>query len=298
MTTLKKWMGPRFWVALPSARRVVSVRVIAALLAKRGLGLGLVVACFSSYPAAAAQEMASLPHSSQGLASDEGASAAETQPAPTVRPKRANFEQARASQEARHVADWVVDSGDNGSMPFLIVDKSDAKVYVFHADGRLRGAASALLGLAIGDDSVPGIGDRKLSTIRPEERTTPAGRFVASLDRNLHGGEILWVDYDAAISLHPVITSNVKERRAQRLATPSPLDNRISYGCINVPADFFKSIVSAAFKGTNGIVYVMPETRSAQKIFASYDVDEHARLQTANPPPVLVVFRSGTDIAK
>lgn len=264
----------------------------------RGLCLGLVVAGFTAQQACAAEDAAQLPNPGRPLTAYEGAaapSAMETQPVP----KRANFEQARASQEARHVADWVVDSGDNGSMPFLIVDKSDAKVYVFHADGRLRGAASALLGLAIGDDSVPGIGDRKLSTIRPEERTTPAGRFVASLDRNLHGGEILWVDYDAAISLHPVITSNVKERRAQRLATPSPLDNRISYGCINVPADFFKSTVSAAFKGTNGIVYVMPETRSAQKVFASYDVDEHARLQTANPPlPVLVVFRSGTDIAK
>ncbi|MFZ3252957.1 MAG: hypothetical protein WA133_01580, partial [Syntrophales bacterium] len=59
------------------------------------------------------------------------------------RPKRANFERERASHEARRVADWVVDSGDNRSMPFVIVDKTDAKVFVFHADGRLRGAAPA-----------------------------------------------------------------------------------------------------------------------------------------------------------
>ncbi len=36
---------------------------------------------------------------------------------------------------------------------FVIVDKIAAKVYVFHADGRLRGAGSALLGMARGDDS-------------------------------------------------------------------------------------------------------------------------------------------------
>jgi hypothetical protein len=143
----------------------------------------------------------------------------------------------------------------------------------------LRGSAPALLGLAHGDDSVPGIGERKLSTILPGERTTPAGRFVASLDRNLHGGEILWVDYENAISLHPVITSNVQERRAERLATPSPLDNRISYGCINVPAAFFMGVVSAAFKGTNGIVYVLPETRSAQRQFGLYDVQARTLLQ-------------------
>jgi len=76
-----------------------------------------------------------------------------------------------------------------------------------------------------------------------------------------------------------VITSNVKEHRAERLATPTPLDNRISYGCINVPAKFYKSVVSRAFTGTNGIVYVLPETRSAEKVFASYDVDERARLR-------------------
>lgn len=113
----------------------------------------------------------------------------------THRAKRANFEREHESLDTRHIADWVVDSDDNRGLPFLIVDKIDAKVYVFHANGRLRGAASALLGLAVGDDSVLGIGERKLSTILPEERTTPAGRFVAALDRNLHGKEMLWVDY-------------------------------------------------------------------------------------------------------
>jgi hypothetical protein len=202
-------------------------------------------------------------------------------------PKRANFERERASREARYVADWVVDSGDNHSMPFALVDKTEAKVFVFHADGRLRGAAPALLGLARGDDTVPGIGDRAMSSIRPEERTTPAGRFVAALDRNLGGKEILWVDYDAAISMHPVVTSKPEERRAQRLATPTPLDNRISYGCINVPAKFFENVVHPAFTGTNGIVYVLPETRLARDVFTSYDVDEHARLQNASLPAQL-----------
>lgn len=198
------------------------------------------------------------------------------------RPKRASFELERVSHEARHVADWVVDSGDNDGMPFAIVDKADARVFVFGADGRLRGAAPALLGLARGDDAVPGIGTRALSSIRPEERTTPAGRFVAALDRNLRGKEILWVDYDGAVSMHPVITTKPEERRLQRLATLTPLDNRISYGCINVPAKFYDKVVRPAFTGTNGIVYVLPETRPAREVFASYDVEERARLNGAS----------------
>lgn len=176
--------------------------------------------------------------------------------------KQVDFKRERASVDVRQKADWVLASGDNGGLPFMVVDKTDARVFLFHANGQLRGAAPALLGLAVGDESVPGIGQRSLASIRPEERTTPAGRFVANLDRNLHGGPLLWVDYESSFSLHPVVTSKAEERRAQRLATPTPLDNRISYGCINVPANFFKRVVGPAFKGTNGIIYVLPETQS------------------------------------
>jgi hypothetical protein len=191
--------------------------------------------------------------------------------------RRANFEHENASEAARKVADWVVDSNDSHGMPFVIVEKTDAMVYVFNADGRLRGAAPALVGLAHGDDSSPGIGERNLSTILPEERTTPAGRFVASLDRNLHGGEILWVDYENAISLHPVITTDPKERRTQRLASPSPLEHRISYGCINVPVAFFHLVIHSVFARSSGVVYVLPEVRSIRDLFSFYDVDESER---------------------
>lgn len=183
---------------------------------------------------------------------------------------RADFKLETASAETSSLADWIVDSGDNGRLPFVIVDKHGAKVFVFNADGSLRGASAALLGQASGDDSAPGIGTRKLADIRPEERTTPAGRFVASLGHNLHGGEILWVDYDAAISLHPVVTSNPRENRLQRLASATTLDNRISYGCINVPPKFYAGVVSPAFKQSDGIVYILPETRPASAVFHRY----------------------------
>lgn len=195
---------------------------------------------------------------------------AETATTTGVTRKRANFKDEQVSLSARHTANWVVDSGDNHGMPFMVVDKAQARVLMFDAHGQLIGAASALLGLALGDDSMPGIGTRKLSTIRPEERTTPAGRYVASLGRNLKGEKILWVDYENAISLHRVVTSNATERRAERLASPHLKDKRISYGCINVPAAFFDKVVVPAFSGTNGIVYTLPETRPNQTVFGSY----------------------------
>lgn len=174
------------------------------------------------------------------------------------------------------MAEWIVGSGDSQGMPFVIVDKVEARVFVFRADGELSGATPALLGLAKGDDSTPGIGTRKMSSILPEERTTPAGRYVASLGRNMQDREILWVDYEAAFSLHPVVTSNPKESRAWRLATPTALDNRISYGCINVPAKFYAGVVSPAFKHNSGVVYVLPETRSLQTVFPAFRVAQGA----------------------
>ena len=241
----------------------------------RGLFLGTAVACLAVLPATAAETPSPL----SSLPGAGGPLQAEPQPAIGPIVKRANFKEEVASGESQELAHWVVNSTDNGKLPFIIIDKVQAKVFVFDARGELRGASTALLGLAVGDQSVPGIGQRKLSSIRPEERTTPAGRFVASLDRDIHGEEILWVDYDSSVSLHRVVPGTPKERRAQRLASLSPLDKRITYGCINVPVKFYENVVSPAFKGTEGIVYVLPETRSARTVFGSSAVEDLAGLQ-------------------
>ena len=195
--------------------------------------------------------------------------------------KRASFAGESASHDVRFIADWVVDSADNQDLPFAIIDKTNARVFVFHADGRVRGTSPVLLGLARGDDSAPGIGEREMKDIPPADRTTPAGRFVVDMGPNFYGKQVVWVDYAGALSMHRVVTNNPKERRLQRLATPTSADNRISYGCINVPVKFFDTVVSPAFGGTKGIVYILPETRVARVTFGAYDVAERAQRRTA-----------------
>lgn len=202
--------------------------------------------------------------------------------------KRADFARIQASGGVHHIADWAVDSGDNKGMPFVIVDKTNAKIFVFDASGRIRGAAPALLGLARGDDTVPGIGDRPLSKVRPEERTTPAGRFVAERGMSTRGVDIVWVDYDAAVSIHRVITTNLKERRAERMATPTSADNRISFGCINVPVAFYNNVLNPAFADSKAIVYVLPETRPIRQVFGSYDVNEPRQIAVKTPQTTMV----------
>lgn len=146
----------------------------------------------------------------------------------------------------------------------------------FFPDGQLRGIAPILLGLTVGDYSTPGIGGRPLSNIRIDERTTPAGRFVSVLDYNIKNEEILWVDYDLAFSIHPVVKGKAKDRRLERLFSPQSSDNRISFGCINIPVNFFEEVVKQEFAGTDGIVYVLPETKTLKEVFHSYvDVSEN-----------------------
>lgn len=184
----------------------------------------------------------------------------------------ADFGALSPSKDARRLANWVAHTHDNGDAEFIIVDKRGAKVYVFDASAKLRGASPVLLGAAKGDDSVPGIGSRPLSQVRPEERTTPAGRFVAERGRNLKGEDIVWVDYDAAVSMHRVRATNPVERRLERLATPTIGDNRISYGCINVPVSFYETHVKPTVAKQRVIVYVLPEVKPIQQVFGSLDI--------------------------
>ena len=189
---------------------------------------------------------------------------------PAPGPMRADFAGQRASADSRQVADWVVGSNDNRGQVFIIVDKGNAQMFLFAPGGALIGAAPVLLGLARGDDSPPGIGDRPLAQITPGERITPAGRFVGQLGVNLTGQDILWVDYSAAVSVHRATDAKeglTAQGRAARLASATTRDNRISHGCIIVSAGFFEGVLRPAFAGTGGIVYVLPETRSIREEF-------------------------------
>jgi hypothetical protein len=231
------------------------------------MSLSLVITSFGTQLALASDNYAQISNSNLSTTTHLGA-VSESKVLGNHQVKSVNFERETVSQDTRQIADWVVNSNDNRNMPFVIIDKINAKVFAFNPDGHLRGAAAALLGLSRGDDATPGIGSQKLSTIHSNERTTPAGRFVAFLDTNLRGEEILWVDYNTSVSLHRVHTNNASERRGQRLDSPAIEDNRISFGCINVPVPFYLNVISPAFAGTKGIVYVLPETRSIGEVFA------------------------------
>lgn len=182
------------------------------------------------------------------------------------------------SEDTRKVANWAFYTRDAGGKSVVILDKKAARVHVFDPAGKLQASTPALLGKAIGDDSAPGIGDKPLSEVKEEEKTTPAGRFVAEPGENANGEDIVWIDYDAAVSMHRVRPLVAAERRLERLASPTEEDNRISFGCVNLPVRFYEGTLSPTVKKTGAIIYVLPETRSVEETFGLWDVtDPQAR---------------------
>ena len=173
------------------------------------------------------------------------------------------------SDAATRVANWIAYSGDNGSLPYMIIDKNAATVFLFDAEGKSIGQAPALIGIAPGDEASPGVGSKDLSKIGPAERTTPAGRYMAKLGRAAGNQRVLWVDYYTSVALHPVVTGNRRERRRERLLTPDAEDNRITFGCINVSPTFFTRSIRPLFQKDGGIVYVLPDTKSLEEVFPS-----------------------------
>jgi hypothetical protein len=187
----------------------------------------------------------------------------------------ADFHDQTVPPTVKNLADWVADSQNNSGLPFVILDKPGAHIFVFDKSAHLLGASWVLVGLAPGDDSVPGIGTKPLTAITPDMRTTPAGRFVAALGHDLGKLDVVWVDYADAISMHRVINTDPTERRLERIVSPDAREHRISYGCINVPAKFFDSTVDPAFKASNGIVYILPEIKQMGQVFPGYyDVNQ------------------------
>jgi hypothetical protein len=173
------------------------------------------------------------------------------------------------SDTAVQLARWVVTTRDNHGYPFAIIDKAAAQIFVFGPDGRVRRAAPGLFGSAIGDHTLERIADLALHDIPAEDRTTPAGRFVGGFGSSIGGGRTLWVDYASAVSIHPLATEVRAEMRAERLASPSPDDNRITHGCINVSPDFFERVVSPTFE-EGGLFYVLPDLAPLAETFPGF----------------------------
>lgn len=191
--------------------------------------------------------------------------AANTPPPPSS--KEVVFGTTPRSVDVALLANWVKRSNDNQGQAFAIIDKKNARLFVFTPSAEVAGVSPIILGSAKGDHTAPGVGDKPIAHVLPEERTTPAGRFVGLHGTNARAEQIIWIDYDAAVSIHPVLTTNPKERRLERLAAKDPEVRRISYGCVNVPTQFFYNVLKPTLASASPVIYVLPEANPLTRTF-------------------------------
>ena len=215
-----------------------------------------------------------------------------TASAEVVAMKRADFRGQTFAPDVHHIADWAVNSGDHKGLPFIIVDKQNAKLVAFDRTGKLIQATPVLLGMGVGDTFAPGVMELQMHQMQPWQRITPAGRFFAEEGVNLEGQSVLWVDYDAAIAIHKLPAKETKQRRRQRIVSPDPAQHRITFGCINVLPAFYDRVVYPQFRAKGGLVYVLPDSTPLKTVFkSSYEVGERrlssaAQAVGASSPPV------------
>ena len=174
----------------------------------------------------------------------------------------------RASPDVEHVAQWAVDSHDHAGLPFVVVDKVKARLFAFDAAGRLTGSAPVLLGASRGDGPAAAA-------------ATPAGRFVAATWLSARGDGIVWINADAALSLHGIPSGVSPGRGVQRLASDDVEDKRISDGSLHVAGQFYRDYLSP-LKGQASIAYVLPEVLPVRDVFSSDS--SNARFNFAQSP--------------
>ncbi len=177
--------------------------------------------------------------------------------------------EAVVAEQAVEAASWVIASNDHEGLPFAVVDKKSAQILIFNGDGAVVGLAPVLIGSAKGDTSAEGIADRELKDIPAKDRTTPAGRFLAAYGPAAGNQRVLWVDFETAVSIHPLPERETKEQRGKRLASLDAGDNRITHGCINVAPEFYTEVVQKVF-AKGGVFYVLPDEKSLAEAFPSF----------------------------
>jgi len=217
------------------------------------VGLAIGLALFGSAPALAASD-----------ASDDSRA---TATAATQSNDAADTAEAARSEDARRVVGWIAATGDNRSLPYVVIDKNAARAFLFDGKGKYLTTAPVLIGIAPGDEATPGIGKKSLAEIGPAEKTTPAGRFLAKFGMAAGKQKVLWVDYATSVALHTIPPGNPKERRRARMLSSTIEDNRITFGCINVPKVFYNQGVRPLFLKKGGYVYVLPDTKSLEEVF-------------------------------
>ena len=127
----------------------------------------------------------------------------------------------------RNVVQWSVATHDHAGLPFVVVDKSEARIYAFDPQGRLRGTAPVQ---AEGGDATP----------------FPAGRFTAEPLAAAGSASVVWANGTTRVAVRP----NESDVSAEPGAA------------LRVAPEFWQACV-AGLRAQPSIAYVLPQSLPA-----------------------------------
>jgi lipoprotein-anchoring transpeptidase ErfK/SrfK len=147
--------------------------------------------------------------------------------------------------------------------PYILIDKPNATGYVIGADHRIQAIFPVLLGRERGEQ--PNIVNVKVDAPGSRGATTPAGMFRLSRarlteeDLREYNDNILRLEGPGTGGncIHETWQVELSSRE-HALATPTPEDNRVSAGCVNVSRAIFETHVKPLPSGTR--VWITPDT--------------------------------------
>lgn len=187
------------------------------------------------------------------------------------------------SSAAKASLDHIIDTADNGGRPFVIADKKAGKLYLMNAEGKVVDTTPALFGKTPSDAAktagATGAGKYDLTYNRDTRLPSGYAGSVQSFDTGTNGDQF---------AIHRVI--DVKgQNRQSRLDSKTARDNRITLGCINVPAEFYDAHLD---NDLGAVLYVLPETANW-----GGDLYDKTPRQAAQPTPQAVkIATEGTSL--
>jgi len=182
-------------------------------------------------------------------------------------------ENARAMMSDRAIAvyETMAPAAIGSGKGFMIADKPSGAIHVFDRTGALIDSGPALFGMSAGDQFIEAPDKTDMEAMSVSERITPAGtyRLQQRSVPSYPGGQVLAFQKDGQdvganssgyVAVHSVWLEKPEQRREERLASTTPDDNKISFGCINTSSQMFLGKILphvAEFDG--GTVFVLPD---------------------------------------
>lgn len=144
-------------------------------------------------------------------------------------------------------------------MPTVVANKKTGTISVFFPESGKTEIGYALYGRQTGDSFDMTAMDIPTKNHPP---MTPAGTYQIKrvFSWRLNQEILAFVQgADKILAIHAVWMGNPKQHRVQRLLSPTPDDNRITNGCINVDPTFFLDVLSKVPDGAT--LTVLPEIK-------------------------------------